>query len=66
MEVGDMIRHYAPNWSEDYKEQYCARGFVVAVSETFEQVLIRWYSHDRSDCSWRAFREVEVLSSRDS
>jgi hypothetical protein len=66
VQVGDIVRYNACNWSEEYKQQYCARGFVVAVSETFGQVLVRWFSHDRNDQSWRELRDVEVLSSRDS
>ena len=60
MEVGDMVRWKACDWSEEYKQKYCARGFVMDI--TFAHDLDKWYSHNRNDCKWHPGGEVEVIS----
>ena len=63
MKVGDTVRWNACDWSEEYKQKYCALGLVV--EHIFGQLLVRWYSHGRADSKWHGPDELELISSRD-
>jgi len=60
MKVGDTVRWNACDWSEEYKQKYCALGLVIG--GIFNQLLIRWYTHGRTDCKWHTPSELELIS----
>ena len=60
MKVGDTVRWDACDWSEEYKQKYCALGLVL--DHIFGHLLIRWYSHGRTDCKWHGPDDLELIS----
>jgi len=68
MKVGDTVRWQpdqsacfpAHKWSEGQKKEYCALGLVI--DGIFNHLLIRWYSHGRTDSKWHGPDELELIS----